>query len=472
MYSNTPTKVRKTVLAALACLAALSAYGDDDMAGLRTAGTGQTYNFAKLSTMEGSGVRWIDGQPGYYAVERNDTIDASDIFEIDEGVTVKFADKISFVIEGTAALKAPFDNPTTFTRLNDSDTPYCIRIEDHYGVIMSNLNFEYLGVEVSKEDALMLNNCSFKYHNGSTAAALYFVKAGGSCTINDCHFEECQKAAIGSAANAQQDFDIHGSTFIRNSTLNRNIPQINVTAANIGIADCTIIGDSTSLTSNNMVGGIGVSNFMGYEDTKLGVYRCTISHNRYGIGTVGPVSDVQIWDNVITDNNHEAKPMNGGSGISFYDPYRQTCAVVAGNRIAGNCWGVTIIGCKDVNLGQPASSVQSSPGGNVFADNGNDGVPYDLYNNSDLTVYAQNNTWGVDEQTEEKIETVIFHKNDDEKLGQVIFMPAAGGSAGINNIENEGRSANDRAYSLSGIRLHNSDSSRISIENGKKVLRK
>ena len=61
----------------------------------------------------------------------------------------------------------------------------------------------------------------------------------------------------------------------------------------------------------------------------------------------------------------------------------------------------------------------------MFEANGNNGQLYDLYNNSTITVYAQNNTWNVSQQTEEQIETVIFHKNDDPSLGEVIYMPAA-----------------------------------------------
>ena len=118
---------------------------------------------------------------------------------------------------------------------------------------------------------------------------------------------------------------------------------------------------------------------------------------------------------------------NGGSGISLYDPYMKQKAIVTGNHIEGSLWGITVIGCGDVNIGKtevPADAPDYNPGLNVFADNGNNGVRYDLYNNSANTVFAQGNLWGVEKQDREHIEEVVFHKNDDDKLGEVIFMPA------------------------------------------------
>ena len=79
----------------------------------------------------------------------------------------------------------------------------------------------------------------------------------------------------------------------------------------------------------------------------------------------------------------------------------------------------------NLNLGNLEDGDNYNPGGNVFINNGNNGVLYDLYNNSANTVYAQGNTWNVEVQDQESIEGVIYHKNDNSALGEVIFMPAA-----------------------------------------------
>ena len=162
--------------------------------------------------------------------------------------------------------------------------------------------------------------------------------------------------------------------------------------------------------------------------------------------------------------------MNGGSGISLYDPYQKTTAVIANNVIEGNLWGVTIIGCKDVNLGQPSNQAASSPGGNKFSRNGCLGQLYDLYNNSRLTVYAQNNTWGVDQQTEEAIETVIFHQADDEKLGPVIFMPANNDAAAIRTLT-QPTHPTAHVYDLKGRKTQSVSAHGIYIRDGKKFFR-
>jgi hypothetical protein len=205
---------------------------------------------------------------------------------------------------------------------------------------------------------------------------------------------------------------------------------------------------------------------MGY-DADITIRDCQIEDNRYGIGLVGPAARIVLDSNMLKNNRYETNPMNGGSGISLYDPYQQTEAVITGNHIEGSLWGVTVIGCKNVNLGCLDAGENYNPGGNVFKDNGNNGQLYDLYNNSTITVYAQGNTWNVSEQTEEQIETVIFHKNDNPALGQVIYMPAAN-TTSIKDIHTNVQ--NTAFYDLQG-RKTKASSKGIYIVNGKKVVR-
>ena len=255
-----------------------------------------------------------------------------------------------------------------------------------------------------------------------------------------------------------------------NSAANGNIPQINITAANpLVVDDNTAEGNP----ENTMVGGIGISNFMGY-DADITIKNCRIKDNRYGIGIVGPATKIRIENNLLIDNCHETNPMNGGSGVSLYDPYQQTEAMITGNHIKGSLWGITVIGCKDVNLGHidvPQTDEHYNPGENVFLNNGNNGQLYDLYNNSANTVYAQGNTWNVSEQTQEQIETVIFHKADDSSLGEVIFWPAAS-TTNIGNMSMEERNKKESCYDLQGRKVAKQLKSKgIYIVNGKKVVR-
>ena len=163
--------------------------------------------------------------------------------------------------------------------------------------------------------------------------------------------------------------------------------------------------------------------------------------------------------------------MNGGSGISLYDPYKTLTAKISGNTISGNLWGITVIGCADVNIGRTDVSEDAEEynrGENIFDNNGNNGVLYDLYNNSDNTVYAQNNTWGVDVQDAEHIETVIFHKFDDDKLGEVIYLPAFDKELSVSAVElYDNRDGS--IYNLNGQRL-TKPAKGIMIVGGKKII--
>lgn len=90
-----------------------------------------------------------------------------------------------------------------------------------------------------------------------------------------------------------------------------------------------------------------------------------------------------------------------------------------------NLWGITIVSGGNVNIGKlcvDSTDSEFNPGLNVFVNNGNNGILYDLYNNSPNTIYAQGNTWNVEVQDSVSIEEVIYHKNDDPNLGEVIFM--------------------------------------------------
>ena len=440
-----------------------------------TAGNGTTYNIHTLAGIDGTGIvacEVSENVPPTYQLTQSITIANGDKFVMDNGIDLFFNKDVTLTIEGEADFN--LTNGSSFDSATDDEEPLnaAVRIAGTTTTQFNKCTFYEVGLQLMSEGATHVNRCSFYCHDGSSAAALYFISAGAASTIENCYFEWCAKAAIGSAANASQPLTIKNCTFEMNSAANNNVPQINITAANpLTIEGCVINGNSV----NNMVGGIGISNFMSY-DADITVSNCEIRNNRYGIGLVGPAASIRIKDCTLVNNCYETNPMNGGSGISLYDPYQQTKAVISGNHIEGSLWGVTIIGCKDVNLGCLEEGENYNPGGNVFIDNGNNGELYDLYNNSTLTVYAQNNTWNVSEQTEEQIESVIFHKNDKSSLGEVIFMPAAN-TTGIDFVQ---RSTNNvqRIYDLQGRKINSQFSilnsqlkKGLYIVNGKKVVR-
>ena len=457
-------KNRKTILMVLMAALACQVINAQDV--FTTKGDGTTYNIKMLTGIAEAGIETLpkdngNAAPPKYGLTKSITIAEGDKFVMDSCIKLLFARDVHLTIEGEGDFSQAWSVYDVYDE--NEQTAASIRLKSKAATFIDKCVFRHLGVEVMGEGAVQLRACSFLKHNGSTAAALYFITAGATATIDGCYFEDCQKAAIGSAANASQPMTINESVFINNSTANNNIPQINITAANpVNIIGGCVIGN----TENTMVGGIGISNFMGY-DADITIRDCQIEDNRYGIGLVGPAAHIHIDGNTLKNNRYEVNPMNGGSGISLYDPYGQTEAILTGNYIEGSLWGVTVIGCKDVNLGCLDKSNAYNPGGNVFKDNGNGGELYDLYNNSTLTIYAQNNTWNVSQQTEEQIETVIFHKKDNPSLGEVIYWPAAN-STDIRNGHNSEK--NSAIYDLQG-RKTTVLSKGIYIVNGRKVVR-
>ena len=434
-----------------------------------TKGDGKTYSFKTLSEIEESGVQkeepdglWIEGPT--CSLHKSITIAEGDKFVMDDSLTVLLEKDVNLIIEGEADFQPTRAAIFKVPEADEAKWGASVRIKSKKMTTFENCDFRTVGLEMMGEGGVCVRHCSFSLHDGSSAAALYFISAGAESMVENCQFLYCQKAAIGSAANASQPLTIKRCAFVKNSVANGNVPQVNITAANKLVIDsCLVEGNP----ENNMVGGIGISNFMSF-DADIEITRCQVKDNRYGVGLVGPAKKIYISNCELLNNKYESNAMNGGSGISLYDPYMETNAWLAGNRIEGNLWGVTIIGCEDVCLGKVDGTTEQERGENVFKDNGNNGLLYDLYNNSVLTVYAQNNIWGVGKQTKEQIESVIFHRADKGSLGEVIYMPAKE-SAGIQQMEQEA-DRDEMYYSINGVR-RSSPVKGINIIHGKKVVR-
>ena len=437
---------------------------------------GTTYTLDALSAISDAHIyKDVDPSSGTttYIISQSDTISAGDRFLMSDGVTLLFADDVRLVIEGESDFC--LTTGSTFGSApgtSADDAPAGLVISGMSHTVMQHCTFITVGLRCQSEAGMTLSHCRFADNNGAIGTAAFtLAHATAPFTIEDCTFENSLVPAISGAANYFNPLTIRRCTFTGNSRQNHNKPQLNLTAAaNIVIDDCTITGDTT-LT---MVGGIGISNFYALDDTHLTISHCHITGNRYGIGTVGPISTILIDSCTLVDNRYEVNAMNGGSGISLYDPYGKTTAVISRNTIAGNLWGVTVIGCSDVSLGQPdRTDGVSSPGLNVFRDNGWDGVFYDLYNNSTNTIYAQNNTWNVTHQTEAEIENVIFHRADDNSLGEVIFMPAAstdGISPSTFDLRPSTSDLRPQTFDLRGIPSALRRSPSTIISNGRKMF--
>lgn len=267
---------------------------------------------------------------------------------------------------------------------------------------------QIIGSDVIFEDCKMLNFNTFT--QSSVVNCL-----NCSPVFTHCKFFSNEGAAISSPANGQASPQILNCLFFDSVTSNANLPQINLGPGaqdTIRIVNCTIVG------LYDRSGGIAIADLMGTGETKILMKDNIVKNNRYGYNQQGKNLSSVIVGNQFIDNNKETNPMNGGSGISIYGFDENNKAVLRNNIITGNLWGITVINAADVNLG-----TEDDWGHNQIHDNGNGGVVYDLYNNTDRDIMAVGNYWGTTDAQE--IEENITHQYDNPDLGLVHYVPFA-----------------------------------------------
>ena len=435
-----------------------------------TDGTGNVYTFNSLSQIEGTGVTLQDD--GSYLVSADFTIAEGDVLQLLNNDVIKMADGVRITLDGDADF-TPADTAVVTRDAEGSKPKGFWMMGENGNANMKNVTFEYVGVVFGGlNSSLHADNCTFTLHNGksSSSGALSFNASCGGNIVENCYFIENTLNAIGNGASNPVGIIIRDCLFWHNTTDNRNKPQINLTCA--GDYDVYITGNAVIGGQFTMSGGIGVSNMMGMGHTgKVYIEDNYIADNRYGITTIGSM-DAIIKNNTMIDNCYETNPNNGGSCVSIYDSSSSSNIYMEGNWMEGGLWGITVpSGAPNINLGkvEDPEAEDYNPGNNTFVNNGNGGVLYDLFNNGTGTIWAQGNTWNVDEQTEEKIEEVIYHQVDDPSKGLVIFMPAhQDGPSSVEEIE-AAQQTDGLYYNLMGQPV-SAPAAGIYIHNGKKIL--
>lgn len=414
-----------------------------------TAGDGTEWTMTKLAAVEGSGVT---AEGNVFTMSNTVVVAKGDMFKIENGITVKMGKGVSMEIEGTASLNAT--DRVLFTRTAEGVAPgYVFVKSDDAVTAVTNIDFEYTGLKNFGSKGLTVDNCTFRYHEASSSgtSALNMAGEGAEFVVTNSTFEYNKRSAVGGAANASNNITIENCAFRYNDTQNLNYPQLNLTAAkSIIVRGCEVTGDRTKTRA----GGIMVADLMGVATNPHTLIEYNmVSDNRYGIALYSGQTAI-VRNNVLVNNNTETNPMNGGSGINVYDASNTQKTMITGNYIEGSLWGVTIVGGGDINLGKTEDPLAAdyNPGQNTFLNNGNGGTIYDLYNNSANTVYAQGNYWRTaTTQDQASIEAVIFHKNDDPKLGEVIFMPFGDVTVGVKGTVSESNASNE-VYTLQGTK--------------------
>lgn len=352
-----------------------------------------------------------------FTLQENLIIAENDKLRIDTDATVLIEQDILITVFGEFDVTA---DDTQFLAL-DATMPYeGFRFEEFSTINIQNATIKNGGGLRVLTETFTINNSvvTENVEDGATTGGVISLSRGTpQITNNQITFNALP--AISSAANSQVSATISGNYIEGNNSANANRPQINLgttsPTTDLQILNNQIIGN----VQNTEAGGIAIANFVG------GTIRAVISgneirDNRYGITILGGNATVEISNNSIENNNTQGNPNLGGSGINVNSTTNDGDITAFLNEIRGNLWGITLQGESSINLGDDVGNV----GGNVFSENRNNNEVFALYNNTPNTITALRNCWveGV-ENTLEIAESVIFHQQDDASLGEVLFDP-------------------------------------------------
>lgn len=426
---------------------------------------GKIYTMADLAEIDGTGVEKV--ADNVYRTTYNVEIQENDGFELTNNVTIKIGNKLNIKVYGSTSM-TPADTATV--TFDDGCAPQGIWLAKiSEPTTVSHVRFEKAGLRSSGPNALIVENCTFVENAGEGSKnCIGFVSSSTGNIITNCLFEDAKYAAVGSGSNIPCGTTIADCVMKNCSTEGRNYPYINMSVS--GDNGPVIIRDNKIIGGKGlMAGAISVSNMLSTHGANLSyIENNEMCDCRYGINILG-FQESHITGNKIINCHYEATPANGGSGVTVQSSSENyVCkAYLTDNIIDGCLWGVTAVKEGQVNLGRidvPETDPEYNPGRNIFRNNGNTGVPstdgslpwdptqpYDLYNNTVRTIYAQNNTWGCAEQTEAAIEGQIFHQTDKGDLGQVIFLPAAE-DAGVDIVEADNAEAAEY-FNLQGVKV-------------------
>lgn len=393
-----------------------------------TPGTGVRYNLDSLAALS-AGVVFVNGD--HYEINGNITISAGDTVEILSGTTILLHD-LSY-IQSSGKFTVDAVQPVVFTALDSLSLNKWrgFKFLEGHETFINNAIIQYGGgIKVNSGGTFTIQNSTLQrnyYKSGSTSGSFSsaaVIDLTGPARVIGNRIIYNQRGAVASGANTSTPAEIRNNYIFGNTTENSNRPQINMGPAGEG-GTTFIVGNSVIGNGAVNAGGIAYSSLMGVAGDAV-IDSNYVAYNRYGITVTGSGMNAWVRYNTVLGNNIQNNPDLGGSGINFTasssSSYQHIMAT--GNIIEGNLWGITIVGYPVVNLGNTDPAAYN-PGMNVFRNNGNNGILYDLYNNGAVEQYAMGNHWGVDSQDEASIEGMITHQADNAALGLVHFMPAS-----------------------------------------------
>ncbi len=376
-------------------------------------GNGTSYT---LSTLSSAAPTVLVNNGNDYTMAANITISAGDNLIIDENTTLKFNSGIQLSIAGNYTTTA---DEFTVTATNPAVVFKGILFDATSTADVKNTTFEYGGgIRVSTGNFVM-DSCTVRYFKSDLVTGSAISFSTGNPVVKNSTFLENDLPSVSSGANQSVALTFENNYLYGNTKLNSNRPQVNMGPSGSGttkILNNVIIGNR----SLDKVGGVSASTLLGVEN-HVQIEGNIIKDNRYGITVTGNNSTGSISNNIIENNNTETAPLSGGSGIALSGSGSTLIMDIDifGNQIRGNLWGVTIYNVARANLGD-----ETNHGNNVFANNGNSGLIYALYNNSAGPISAVGNCWRENELSDDAmVAEVVWDKADNPSLGEVDYTP-------------------------------------------------
>jgi len=390
-----------------------------------TPGTKVKLTLDNLVTNSGGAVTFNAGE---YFVNDTVIVSINDTLFIGSDATVKFAAGTFFDINGTIIVNPP--TGVKFTAQNTSVGFNGVRLSFSNASLLKKLTLEYSVCLRLNDSSPIIDSCTFQFNNiknttafGDGAIALFRANP----IISNTSFLNNERVAIQGGANVFNAPKIIKCVFIGNNTTDQNRPQVNLGATSSTGSDTTKIINNQFLRASIKSGAIG---FLPIGNVYALITGNTIKNNRYGITFNGGANiNAMVSYNIIDSNNIEGAPALGGSGIAFSggSSTSHQNVIVTGNYIRGNLWGITISpnsgGGAKPNLGNITNTDTSDDGKNYFLGNTNATTPGIDLYNNTVDDIFAQNNNWGTNNASE-IESRIYHKVDDASLGLVNYSNA------------------------------------------------
>lgn len=251
---------------------------------------------------------------------------------------------------------------------------------------------------------------------------------GASPTVRNCVFLYNRQSAITATVNSSPL--IENNLFAHNNYQNTGARNA-IAIGGQGVNNPVIRGNEIYNQHYFRAGAISLVTLTGSDVCNAIVENNYLHGNSFGIvvqglspgGTLQPV----IRYNRIERNRINPDPLISGSGITVQTGGPSNAPIITGNLLKENYWGITIVSSSGLGnspkpvIGDLSNADTSDDGWNVFENNNNGGIIYQLYNNGTQDISAQNNYWNTDDSS--TVESWVYHRPDSTVFGIADYMP-------------------------------------------------